>query len=178
MGNPPELAGRFDTAKQFWGMRKVLRYFGGKYGQTAAEFAGSLHDPTLRFTVENLFLPEAPLWFIFMVLGLLADRQMGLLTQGCEGFVRPIEQRYRALGGEITYHATVEKVLVEDDRAVGVRLANGEEHRADAVISAADGHSTLFQMLDGRYLDDKNTRPLSRLEAHQAVGHAQLWRQT
>jgi len=157
MGNPPELAGRFDTAKQFWGMRKVLRYFGGKYGQTAAEFAGSLHDSTLRFTVENLFLPEAPLWFIFMVLGLLADRQMGLLTQGCEGFVRPIEQRYRDLGGEISTHATVEKVLVEDDRAVGVRLASGEEHRADAVLSAADGHSTVFQMLDGRYLDDKTS---------------------
>jgi len=146
--------------KQFWGMRKVLRYFGGQYGQTAAEFASSLHDPTLRFTVENLFLPEAPLWFLLMVLGLLADRQMGLLTQGCEGFVRPIEQRYRDLGGEITTHATVEKVLVEDGKAVGVRLASGEEHRADehradAVISAADGHSTLFQMLDGRYLDLK-----------------------
>ena len=154
MGEPPELAGRLDTVRQFWSMRKVLRYFTGKYGRTAAEFAADLHDPTLRYLVENLFLPEAPLWFLFMVLGLLASGDMGLLTTGCEGFVRPIERRYRDLGGEITYGATVEKILVSGGRAVGVRLANGEEHAADAVISAADGYSTIFGMLDGRYGDD------------------------
>ncbi len=154
MGEPPELAGRFDTVRQVWGMRKVLKFFTGKYGRTAAEFAADLHDPTLRYLVENLFLPEAPLWFLFMVLGLLASGDMGLLTGGCEGFVRPIERRYLDLGGEITYGATVEKILAADGKAVGVRLTNGAEHRADAVISAADGYSTVFGMLDGRYADD------------------------
>jgi phytoene desaturase len=154
MGEPPELAGRLDTVRQFWSMRKVLRYFTGKNARTAAEFAAHLHDPTLRYLVENLFLPEAPLWFLFMVLGLLASGDMGLLTTGCEGFVRPIEQRYRDLGGEITYDATVEKILVSGGKAVGVKLATGEEVPAGAVISAADGYSTLFGMLDGRYGDD------------------------
>jgi phytoene dehydrogenase-like protein len=154
MGNPPELAGPFDMARQFWGMRKALRYFGGKYNRTAGEFAQGLHDPTLRNIVSNLFLPESPLWFIFMVLGLLAGRQMGLLMQGCEGFVRPIERRYRELGGDISYHAPVAEIIVEGDKAVGVRLASGEERRGDAVISAADGQSTIFQMLGGRYVDD------------------------
>ena len=154
MGEPPELAGRLDTVRQFWSMRKVLRFFTGKYGRTAAEFAAELHDPTLRYLVENFFLPEAPLWFLFMVLSLLASGDMGLLTTGCEGFVRPIERRYHDLGGEITCGATVEKILVSGGKAAGVRLANGEEHAADAVISAADGHSTLFGMLEGRYGDD------------------------
>jgi phytoene dehydrogenase-like protein len=40
-------------------------------------------------------------------------------------------------------------------RAVGVRLANGEEHRADVVISAADGHATIFDMLEGQYVNDQ-----------------------
>ncbi len=154
MGDPPELAGRFATVRQFWGMRKVLHYFTGKYGRTAAEFAAGLHDPTLRYLVENLFLPEVPLWFLFMVLGLLASGDMGLLTTGCEGFVRPIERCYLDLGGEITYGATVARILVSGGRAVGVKLATGEEYAADAVISAADGHSTIFGMLDGRYGDD------------------------
>jgi len=44
---------------------------------------------------------------------------------------------------------------VEDDRAVGVRLTDGSEHRADIVISAADGHATIFDMLQGRYVSDK-----------------------
>jgi phytoene dehydrogenase-like protein len=49
----------------------------------------------------------------------------------------------------------VEKVLVENNRAVGVRLADGSEHRADVVISAADGHATIFDMLGGQYVDDE-----------------------
>lgn len=39
--------------------------------------------------------------------------------------------------------------------AVGILLENGQEERADDIISAADGHATLFEMLDGRYVDDK-----------------------
>jgi len=38
---------------------------------------------------------------------------------------------------------------------VGVRLADGSQHHADVVVSAADGYSTIFKMLDGRYVDKK-----------------------
>ena len=107
MGNPPELAGRLDNVKMLWGMRRVLPYFAGKHGRTAAEFARSLHTPVLANIFENLFMPDSALWFLYMLFGLLADGQIGLLTRGCEGFVRPIEARYRALGGQITYNATV-----------------------------------------------------------------------
>jgi phytoene dehydrogenase-like protein len=154
MGEPPELAGRLAGVRQLWGMRTVLRYFTGKHGRTAAEFAADLRDPTLRYLVQNLFLPEVPLWFLLMLLGLLASGDIGLLATGCEGFVRPIERRFSELGGRITCGATVEKILVSGGRAAGVRLANGDEHRADAVISAADGYDTIFRMLDGRYVDE------------------------
>jgi phytoene dehydrogenase-like protein len=90
-----------------------------------------------------------------MLLALLADRQIGLLAEGCPGFVRPIEERYKALGGDVTYRATVGEITVENDRAVGVRLDDGTEHRADVVVSTADGYSTIFDMLDGRYVDKK-----------------------
>lgn len=156
MAAPPELAGRLDGVKSLWGMRKVLPFFTGQHNRTAARFARSLHDPTLARIFENLFLPDAPLWFLYMLFGLLADGQLGLLTRGCEGFVRPIEARYRELGGQITYNATVTEVLVENGRATGVRMAAGETQQGDAVIAAGDGHETLFRLLGGRYLDDAN----------------------
>ena len=43
---------------------------------------------------------------------------------------------------------------MENHRAVGVRLADGSEHRADVIISAADGYSTIYNMLEGRYLTE------------------------
>ena len=38
---------------------------------------------------------------------------------------------------------------------MGVRLADGSEHRADLVISDADGRKTILELLDGRYMDDR-----------------------
>jgi ABC-type multidrug transport system ATPase subunit len=57
--------------------------------------------------------------------------------------------------GQVIYNAAVEEILVKENRAVGVRLADGREYRADIIVSAADGYSTIFKLLGGRYVDDK-----------------------
>jgi phytoene dehydrogenase-like protein len=155
LSKPPELMGSLDQLKEMWAMRRLLKYVIGRYGRSVADYVRAVHDPQLRALIENLFLPEAPVYFIFMLLAMLADGQLALIEGGCWDFVRAIEKRYQALGGQVTYKATVEEILVQNDCAVGVRLADGSEHRADAVVSAADGYSTIFQMLGGRYVNDK-----------------------
>jgi len=155
MGSPPEVMGPLDWVKMLWQMRPLVRYLVGKYRKPVEKFAAKAGDPWLRFVLESMFLPEVPVWFLLMLLGMLPDRQMGLLEGGSSGFVLPIEKRYQELGGAVAYGSTVEDVLVEDDRAVGVRLSGGTEHRADVVVSAADGHSTIFKMLGGRYVNNK-----------------------
>lgn len=172
MSQPKELLGFLDNLKQMWKMRVFFKYFMGKYSRSASDYGKAIHDPWLRYIFENLFLPEVPVWFILMLLGLLADGQLALLEGGSLNFVLPIEKHYRNLGGIVTYGATVDKILIENDRAVGVRLADGSDHHADIVVSAADGYSTIFKMLDGRYVDSdiekryknwKLTRPLVML---------------
>ena len=174
MGDPPELASRFAGLAQMWQMRSVLRYFAGPTGQTLGERSRTIHDPWLRQVYENLFLPQVPVWFVAMVLALLASGAMGLLKGGSAGLVQPMEDCYKDLGGEVTYNATVDKILVENDRAAGVRLGDGSAHRASVVISAADGHSTLFEMLEGKYLDVAHARALRQMGADCAVGDDQL----
>jgi phytoene desaturase len=169
MSQPQELLGFLGKLKQIWKMRRIFKFFTGRYARSAADYGKAINDPWLRYIFENMFLPEVPVWFNLMLLGLLADGQLAFLEGGSLNFVLPIEKHYRNLGGQVTYGATVEKILVENDRAVGVRLADGSEHRADIVVSAADGYSTIFAMLDGRYVDSeiekryknwKLTRPL------------------
>jgi phytoene dehydrogenase-like protein len=70
-------------------------------------------------------------------------------------FSRNIENRYLALGGEVAYRAKVKKVLVKDNKAIGVQLDDGSEYFADLVVSAADGYSTIYEMLDGKYVNEK-----------------------
>ena len=156
-GMTKELMGRFGMLKMGWEMRGFLKYMMGKNNQSVAEFCEKtpVHDPWLRFILRNLFLPQVPVWFIKMYLALLGEGMLGLLKNGCEEFVKLLEKRYLNLGGDITFRAKVEEILVENNQAVGVRLADGSEHRADYVVSAADYHSTIHQLLHGRYSNRK-----------------------
>jgi len=153
LAQPPGLSGWQDRVRMMWSLRRVLRHFSGRSNLPVNKAFQGLDDPWLRQVLENLFLPEVPVWFDMLLLGSLADGQMSLGLDGSAGLAGALEKRLEDLGGRITCRATVEKILVEGDRAVGVRLSSGQEHRAGAVISAADGHSTIFKMLGGRYVD-------------------------
>jgi phytoene dehydrogenase-like protein len=128
----------------------------------------TLQDLASQF--KNPFLREAlgksALHVLFFDHNLAATMLLNFLAQlhlkmagypigGLQQVVDAIEQRYRDLGGEIHFRSRVAKILVEDRRAVGVRLEDGTEHRADVVISAADGRTTIFDMLEGKYVNDK-----------------------
>jgi phytoene dehydrogenase-like protein len=122
---------------------------------TFQEFAARLQDPFLREAFLQGFASMGTLVFLLMYLALQNTQSAGYPLGGSLEFARAIERHYIRLGGEIHYGARVEHILVEHDRAVGIRLYNGIEHRADRVISAADGHATIFDMLEGKYLDDE-----------------------
>ena len=152
---PLELRGRLDSLKEMWQMRGFMKYFIGKYSKSAAEYAEHFQNPFLKTVFTWLFSPDGPIWFVIMILVMAASGLLGLFKGGCHTFVRAIEKRYKLLGGQIQYRAKVDKIIVEDDTAVGVLLADGSEYRADVVVSAADGRSTIFNLLEGNYIDDK-----------------------
>ncbi|MFT4264990.1 MAG: NAD(P)/FAD-dependent oxidoreductase, partial [Nocardioides sp.] len=52
-----------------------------------------------------------------------------------------------AHGGEVRTDSTVERILIEGGRAVGVRLEGGEELRSGAVVSDADIKHTLLDLV-------------------------------
>ena len=157
METPPELMGMFGPLKLLWGMRRVLRYFGPEFNQPMEQYARAVKHGEVRRMLENLFLPEVPVWFVLLILGLLANKQLGLLEGSCTDFVASMVERYASLGGEVKYSSTVKEILVENDRAVGVRLVDGREHRAEVVIGAGDSRSTIFNLLGGRYVDQAIT---------------------
>lgn len=126
-------------------------------GVTVREFAARFRDPLLREGLPEFFQfspPDFPMMLVLMTIAMMHDHEAGYPIGGSLAFAQDLARRYTALGGEIQYRARVTEILVEDDRAVGVRLADGSEHRADLVISAADGHSTIFDLLGGRYVND------------------------
>ena len=127
-----------------------------KWGKiTIQDFAARFRAPFLREAFGQFFgLPDFPMVAVLMTLAWMHNHDAGYPIGGSLEFSQAIERRYLELGGEIHYSSRVKKILVESGRAVGVHLTDGAEHRADVVISAADGHATIFDMLEGKYADD------------------------
>ena len=153
------------TANAMWQMRRVLTFLARRGNRSVAQVTQAARDRFLHLAIRHLFAPEVPYLFVLMILAGLANGELASIEGGSRAFAEAIERRYRALGGEITFSATVQQILVENDRAVGVKLADGTVHGADVVVSAADGRSTIFDMLGGHYLDDRvrhryNTWPI------------------
>ncbi len=126
---------------------------------SAQDFGNRFKDPFLRRAIPEMFAwPSIPAIVGMSLLAYMHDRNAGFPVGGSLAFARAIERRYRELGGIIHYNAQVERILVERDRAVGVRLYNNEEYWADRTISACDGRSTLFELLGGRYKSGRTAR--------------------
>lgn len=153
---PPELYGFRDlltAAKMF----PLLRFMKKWSSITVGSFVARLKNPFLKEAFLLAFGSEAgagwPMSMLIMMLGFHHSKLAGYIIGGALPLARAIEQRLLDLGGEIHYEARVAKILVEEGRAVGVRLIDGREFRGDWVVSAADGRTTIFDMLEGKYLD-------------------------
>ncbi|MFC2069784.1 phytoene desaturase family protein [Chloroflexota bacterium] len=139
-------------------MLPLLRYVRKWIKITTSDYFQRFKNPVLRKifgTVSGGEFADMPFLIIPMLFAWLNQKDAGYVIGGALALVSYIQQRYLDLGGEIHFKANVDKILVENDKAVGIRLADGTEHRGDIVISAADGRTTIFDMLDGKYINEK-----------------------
>ena len=68
---------------------------------------------------------------------------------GTGGLTKALVKCVKSKGGDIFTDQHVEKVLIDDGKAVGVRVAGGKEYRAkEAVISNIDAQRLFMQMID------------------------------
>ncbi len=124
---------------------------------TMQQFAQKFSDPFLRqaFALLVYSIPEVSFFFHAARHAHACRDDVQWPAGGSLEFARSIEKRYRELGGEIFYRQKVAGILVENDRAAGIRLAGGSEHRADIVISNADGRKTIKEMLGEKYTNKR-----------------------
>jgi phytoene dehydrogenase-like protein len=83
--------------------------------------------------------------FVFLVLGLTHNWGMHCAKGGTNSVAKALIKVIEAHGGSVLNNSHVDRVLVEGGRAVGVRLAGGEEIRAGRAVVAGAGH---WQLVD------------------------------
>lgn len=157
---PPELSGILDKLKMFLA---VLPHMGmlSRYGKmTLQEFVQGFQDSFLRDAVR--FLVDGPDWPMprFPMPGMAGIvnsmvTEAGIPLGGSQRAVFRVAEKYQKLEGEVVYNQRVKDVIIEENRAVGIRLEDGSEHRADTIVWAGDGHTVIFDILSGQYLGDR-----------------------
>jgi phytoene dehydrogenase-like protein len=112
--------------------------------------------------------------FLLAALAWMHKKECGFPKGGSLPFARSIELRYLNLGGDISYGCRVNRILVERGRAVGIRLDDGTEYMADHIVSAADGYTTVFGMLEGKHVDGRLQAQYDKLPIVPSVVHIAL----
>jgi len=146
--------------KMLFAMLPLMSMFRKCGKRTLREFADGFQDPFLRAAIP--FILDHPGWPMpgYPLMGTTGFRTAALLESGVpiggsKAVIDDIADRFRRLGGELHCRSKVTELIVENDRVLGVRLADGTEQRADIVLWAADGRTLLFDLLEGRYLTDE-----------------------
>ncbi|MFN8297956.1 MAG: NAD(P)/FAD-dependent oxidoreductase [Chitinophagales bacterium] len=142
----PEIAGKLVGGFM---RSKYLRYA----SRTTREVMNELFkDAKLKAILEAQFgdygLP--PSEGSFAMHAVIAKHYMngGFYPVGGSGvFFEKIAPVITRAGGEIMIRAAVSEILVEGDKAVGVKMADGKEIRAEKVISTAGVDNTYYKLL-------------------------------
>ncbi len=151
----PETFNFLDGMKMMFKFMPYIKVFKKWVKIPASEFAKKCKNPLLEKTFKFMFVPQMSVLFLIMTLVWMHKKSAGYPIGGSLKFARLIEKKYLELGGKIHYKSRVDKIITKNNTAKGIRLENGDTHEADIVISAADGYSTIFKMLEGKYTDKK-----------------------
>lgn len=127
----------------------TLQRFGGL---SLAEYARRFQDPLIQRAICSFFVyPEAPASSLFIFMGVYDSGEAGYPMGSSLALAQAVAAQYEALGGKIRYRQRVVRIMVENNRAVGVELADGTVEHADVVVSAADLHATCTTLLGDHY---------------------------
>ena len=129
---------------------------------TCEDLAKQFKDPLLREAFREMWIPEFSVFFMLFTFAYFHNKNAGYPIGGSMPMSRALESRYKELGGILNYRSRVASIITENNIATGVRLEDGTEHRAGRVISAADGYTTLFNMLEGKFGNEKTREPYEK----------------
>lgn len=154
--NPPiDKSNLRENIKNIFGILPYMNIF-KKYNMTLEEYANKYENSFLRSVLPMTYdLPNFPAIFAIISIVRHSKGDSGFPIGGSLEFAKSIEKRYLGLGGKIIFNAKIEKIIVESNKAIGIRLSDGTEQYADKIISASDGYTTIFKMLEGNYINPK-----------------------
>lgn len=87
----------------------------------------------------------------------------GMLTQAMKNLIE-------AHGGKVLANKPIEKVLIENGQAIGVQTVEGEEFRANIVVSNAHVQTTMMKLVGREHLQDSMFKKVENINVGNGFG--------
>ncbi|MEO8161526.1 MAG: NAD(P)/FAD-dependent oxidoreductase [Arenimonas sp.] len=181
---------KFEFAKLAWkvrklgreDMRELLRIIGMNIYDLLDEYfeseavKGALAVDAILGAEWGPRAPGTVLTYLYRLSGLAGGEGTGVAQPagGMGAVAKAFAASATAAGAQLRLSAPVRRVLVENDRAVGVELVGGESIRARHVISNADPKTTLLKLLGAANLDAGFVRRLNNVRQLGRAGKLHL----
>lgn len=149
---PDEFFRFWDIPVMMVRMMPLFKVLGRFSRITVAEFLDELKNPFLKDALALVLPIDYTMTSLIGTLASLHSNDAGFPEGGSLPLARSLEKCFLDLGGKIHYNSRVKQILVSENLAYGLILENGSEVQGDYIISAADMHSTLYDLLGGKYL--------------------------
>jgi phytoene dehydrogenase-like protein len=136
-----------------------------KWNQISVEdFSKRFKHPLLRKSVKSFLSPMLMHMFVHSAMD---QKVSGYPAIGSIGIVKLLAKKYSETGGILHTRSKVNKILVKNDTAVGLMLKDGTKVNGDIVVSAMDIHSTLYDLLEEKYIDNNLRQTRARVSESQ-----------
>ncbi len=118
-------------------------------------YARRFKSPALRWAITHAQPGDGNLYSMLFSYATIAIGNGGIPKGGSKPMVERMKERFLSLGGSLLLNKSVSHVINEHDKAVGVKLDNGEKIYGDYIVSALDANYTLNHLLMRQYKIDK-----------------------
>ena len=158
---------RFQLLHKVLKAPQLLRY----RGKTGQEVLDSLfNDPLLKYLLSfGARKGSSILHCASPIIWAIKGNCYYIKDQGVEVLPQLLLKCYQGYGGEISCNTLVKKIVIENRKARGIQVAEGEEIRSRYVISNGDGHATFQNLIGNHLLPNRFVRKLREKEVSAPI---------
>jgi phytoene dehydrogenase-like protein len=142
------------TLLSMWRTTIPMLQYGNKSYHQFIETMG-FKNQFLKSFLEKIYSDDNFSAVAFLsLLSLFKEHNAGYPSGGSLNFALRIAQKYQELKGKLLLGKKVREILIEDGKAVGVKLEDETIQNSDYVIAACDLHMVIYKMLGGQYIPE------------------------
>lgn len=159
----------WDWSKVFLENMPAVTALGKFNNMTVKEFANKFQSKILKKAFENLWSPDMSMSFMLLQLSYAANKIAGYPIGGSGNFSKMLTKRYTDLGGKLELGQKVSKIIIKNNKAVGIKTEDSISHFSDYVVSACDGFTVLFKLLEPGHIDEATLDSYRTLETFPSL---------